>query len=184
MVRVTLGIQQPPSAGAGARRCVLFLDEPSAGLDPQSRIDLWAMITELRQVHGVTVFLSTHYLEEADALCDRVMIIDRGRIVVEDSPQHLRDQLAHDVVVIEVESQPELARTALQGRRDVLEVAEDGLTLRVTGERGDQLLMELVRTLDRAGANVRSIRVERPSLEDVFVAATGKAVGVPTAGTR
>lgn len=152
---------------------VLFLDEPSAGLDPQSRMDLWAMVSGLRARRGMTVFLSTHYLEEADAMCDRVMIIDHGRIVAEDSPAHLKDQLAHDVVMIEVDSDVEAAREALAGRQDILSVSVDSpTTLRVTGERGDQLLMELLRALDRAGATVRSIRVERPSLDDVFVAAT------------
>jgi ABC-2 type transport system ATP-binding protein len=163
-VDVALGLIHRPD--------VLFLDEPSAGLDPQSRLDLWAMIAALRAEQGMTVFLSTHYLEEADALCDRVMIIDRGRVVAQDSPAHLKEQLAHDVVVIEVDSDVHAARAALAGRDDVLEVSAAGTTLKVTCERGDRLLTELLRALDRAGATVRSIRLERPSLDDVFLAAT------------
>jgi len=155
---------------------VLFLDEPSAALDPQSRSMLWDHVREVRETHGTTVFLSTHYLDEADALCDRVLIIDRGRIVAEDSPANLKQQLGHDVVTMELVSGAARAGIALAEHPAVRDVQVDGETLRLTVEHNDRVLLEFLRTLDGADVEPTSIQVVRPTLDDVFLSLTGRSL--------
>ncbi|MGW5608461.1 ATP-binding cassette domain-containing protein [Streptomyces sp. NPDC003753] len=155
---------------------VLFLDEPSAALDPQSRSMLWEHVRDVRDTHGTTVFLSTHYLDEADALCDRVLIIDRGQIVAEDSPANLKRQLAHDVVTVEVASGADRAGAALAEHPAVRDVRVDGETVRLTVENNDRVLLEFLRTLDRAGVEPTSVQVVRPTLDDVFLSITGRSL--------
>ncbi|MGY3520309.1 ATP-binding cassette domain-containing protein [Micromonospora sp. PTRAS2] len=156
---------------------LIFLDEPTVGLDPTSRNNIWSYIRRLRDDLGTTIFLSTHYLDEADALCDRVLIIDKGRIVAEDSPEDLKQRVAGDILVIETadETQVPVALATLAPRDDIRDVTVDGATLRVGLEHGDQSLMAFMRLLDAAEVKVVSVRVERPSLDDVFAAMTGTA---------
>jgi ABC-2 type transport system ATP-binding protein len=153
---------------------VLFLDEPTTGLDPASRLTVW---DEVRRINaaGTTVFLTTQYLEEADQLCDRLAIIDAGRIVAEGTPESLKAEMGHDVVTLELAgadaAATETAVAALPGLERV--VAEtDALALYV--EDGTGSIAEIVRRLDRASITVASIAVARPSLDDVFLQATGR----------
>jgi ABC-2 type transport system ATP-binding protein len=154
---------------------VLFLDEPTTGLDPQSRIRLWDEIRNLRG-HGTTVFLTTHYLEEADALCDRLAIIDHGKIVVEGTPVELKRQVAGDVVTLGVAGDQEQALTVLQSLPFVREAGlEDGV-IRLYVEKGESAMPQILRALDGAGLELQTISLSRPSLDDVFLRQTGRAL--------
>ncbi|HSQ66042.1 MAG TPA: ATP-binding cassette domain-containing protein [Polyangiaceae bacterium] len=157
---------------------VLFLDEPTIGLDPQSRHVIWDLLRDLRQGDALTISLTTHYLDEADALCDRVAIVDAGRIVALGSPAELKARVpGSDTISIGLAEPPPPERLAelraAAGVRDVS--AEDGeLTLRV--DDGARLLPRLIEDIAATGATVRSASVDRISLEDVFIHFTGKSL--------
>jgi ABC-2 type transport system ATP-binding protein len=173
---VALGIVHEPT--------VLFLDEPTTGLDPQNRANLWDHLRSLRE-QGTTVFLTTHYLEEADSLCDRVMILDHGSIVAEGSPRELKRQVMGDSVLLEVADEPNglaRARGALEGAGFVREMATtaDGL-LRLYVDDGARALPEVLRRLDAIDVNVKTISLSAPSLDDVFLAKTGRSLRDGTA---
>jgi ABC-2 type transport system ATP-binding protein len=154
---------------------LLFLDEPTTGLDPQSRARLWDEVRRLRE-GGVTVFLTTHYLEEADALCDRLAIIDHGRIVSEGTPGELKRQVAGDVVTLGVAGDREAALELMRGQAFVREgAAEDGL-LRLYVDHGESAMPSILRLLDAAGLELQTISLTRPSLDDVFLRQTGRSL--------
>jgi ABC-2 type transport system ATP-binding protein len=155
---------------------LVFLDEPTAGLDPQARSNLWDHVRRLRSERDVTVFLTTHYLDEADALCDRILVIDHGRIVAEGTPDELKRRISGDVVAIQVKGEPEQARAALAGLADVRDVAVNGSTLRLTVDRGDEALPGLLRALDAASVPLAAIQLHRPTLDDVFLTLTGRSL--------
>lgn len=157
---------------------VLFLDEPTSGLDPQARSALWDHIRRLRDDLGTTVFLTTHYLDEADALCDRVLIIDSGRIVREGNPEELKRQVSGDLVTVDVtgDDYADRAKTALAERPDVRDLSVAGSRLRLTVAHGDQAVMDVMRTLDAAGIPLASINLARPSLDQVFLTVTGRSL--------
>ena len=154
---------------------LVFLDEPTSGLDPQGRARLWEEIRRLRQ-DGMTVFLTTHYLEEADVLCDRLSIIDHGKIVAEGTPDQLKRQIAGDVVKVGVGGSPEAALELLGGQPYVREAtAEDG-AVRLTVDHGEAVMPAILRLLDGAGFDLRTISLSRPSLDDVFLRKTGRSL--------
>jgi ABC-2 type transport system ATP-binding protein len=155
---------------------LVFLDEPTTGLDPQSRGNLWQHIRRLRDELGTTVFLTTHYLDEADALCDRVLVIDYGRIVAEGTPEELKRRIAGDVITLTVNAGPQAAREVLAGQPGVREAMVAGRALRLTVEHGEEALPGLLRALDAAGLSLDSIQLARPSLDDVFFAVTGRSL--------
>ncbi len=153
---------------------VLFLDEPTTGLDPASRLTIWEEVRRINAM-GTTVFLTTQYLEEADRLCDRVAIIDEGRIVAAGTPEELKSRLGHDVVSVALDGADATATRAAVGELPGLDrvvVERDALALYV--QDGPALLAEVVRRLDREGIRVGPIAVARPSLDDVFLQATGR----------
>jgi ABC-2 type transport system ATP-binding protein len=154
---------------------LILLDEPSTGLDPQSRGNLWRHIRALRDEHGATVFLTTHYLDEADALCDRILVIDHGRIVAEGTPDELKCKVSGDLVTIEV-SAPAPAATiaAAVAGATAPTVTDDAVSFRVP--EGRTALPVLLRDLDRAGITVTSIQTHRPTLDDVFLTLTGRSL--------
>jgi ABC-2 type transport system ATP-binding protein len=156
---------------------LVFLDEPTTGLDPQSRANLWEHIRALRAEHNVTVFLTTHYLDEADSLCDRILVIDHGKIVAEGSPDELKAQLSGDGITVEVppESVTDAAEVAAQ-LPDASEVTTTDNAVRFRVPKGDKALPELLRALDAKGVAMTSIQVQRPSLDDVFLAMTGRSL--------
>src|SRR5262249_11322710 len=154
---------------------LVFLDEPTAGLDPQGRSHLWDHIRRLRGQYDTTVFLTTHYLDEADALCDRILIIDHGRIVAEGTPEQLKRRIAGDVIPVEVAGGADRAQAALAGHAAVREVAVADHALRLTVEHGEQALAGLLRALDAARVELASVRLARPTLDDGFLTLTGRA---------
>jgi ABC-2 type transport system ATP-binding protein len=156
---------------------LIFLDEPTTGLDPQSRANLWEHIRRLRSEQGATVFLTTHYLEEADALCDRLLVIDSGRIVAEGSPNELKARVSGDMLSVGVapESLTTTAEVAgsLEGAHEVS--TSDG-EVRFRMPRADTALPLLLRELDNRGITMTSIQIQRPTLDDVFLTLTGRSL--------
>lgn len=155
---------------------LVFLDEPTTGLDPQSRSNLWGHIRRLRHERGTTIFLTTHYLDEADALCDRILIIDHGRIVAEGTPDELKRRISGDVVTLTVNRDADVAKGLLAELAYVRETTVAGQTLRLTVEHGEEALPELLRTLDRTGLRLVSVQLARPTLDDVFLTLTGRSL--------
>lgn len=154
---------------------LLFLDEPTTGLDPQSRARVW---DEVRRMHdrGTTVFLTTHYLDEADALCDRISIIDHGKIVAEGTPEKLKQEVAGDIVTINVTGDPNRAIDLLKDQPFVREAnIEDGL-VRLYVDHGESAMPTVLRLLDSAGLQLTTIGLHRPSLDDVFLRKTGRSL--------
>ncbi len=157
---------------------LLFLDEPTAGLDPPGRADLWAHVRDLRDRAGLTVFLSTHYLDEADALCDRVLVMDAGAIAGSGTPDDLKAAVAGDAVTLTVDdpAAAALAAARLPGAADVV---VDGDRVRLRVPRGDVALPVLLRELDGAGLALHAVTVQRPTLDDVFQTMTGRPLQAP-----
>jgi ABC-2 type transport system ATP-binding protein len=152
---------------------ILFLDEPTTGLDPQSRTALWDEVGRLAREEGVTVFLTTQYLEEADVLADRVGIIDHGKIVAEGTPEELKATIGRATVVATPKDIEQLgAATAILERFGELTRASPGATAVMLNGKGD--LADVLRALDREGILVDDLRLHAPSLDDVFLAKTGR----------
>jgi ABC-2 type transport system ATP-binding protein len=153
---------------------VLFLDEPTTGLDPASRLTVWAEVRRINAA-GTTVFLTTQYLEEADQLCNRVAIIDAGRIVAEGTPERLKAEMGHDVVTLALDGADcEATEAAMGGLPGLERVVSESDALALYVEDGANSIAEIVRRLDRDGITVGAISVSRPSLDDVFLKATGR----------
>jgi ABC-2 type transport system ATP-binding protein len=167
-VDIALGIIHAPK--------VVFLDEPTTGLDPQSRAHMWDEIRRLR-AEGMTVFITTHYLDEADALCDRIAIIDNGEIVAENTPDALKLEIAGDVVTIGLNGSTPHAAELLDGAEFVrkLETPEQG-GLRLYVDNGAVAIPAILRALDGEGIAPQSIELHRPSLDDVFLTKTGRSL--------
>ena len=154
---------------------LVFLDEPSTGLDPQSRANLWNHIRGLRDREGATILLTTHYLDEADALCDRILIVDQGKIVASGTPTELKRRISGDVVTFEVDDAAR-ATTLLEALPAARDVTATPGGLRVTVDQGDVEAVPLMRALDAAGIQVGALRVAHPSLDDVFLTLTGRSL--------
>nr|BFF08913.1 hypothetical protein GCM10025699_02160 [Microbacterium flavescens] len=157
---------------------LIFLDEPSTGLDPQSRANLWQHILDLRRKYGTTVFLTTHYLEEADRYAERVMVMDKGRVIADDTATALKANLAGDVLTFGFASEADTAAAvAVVQRLTDREVRrEGGAEVTLTAPDGDALLPTAVRALDAAGIQVRRATGVPPTLDDVFLALTGRTL--------
>jgi ABC-2 type transport system ATP-binding protein len=161
---------------------ILFLDEPTIGLDPQTRSSVWGYITELKKREAITIFLTTHYMDEAEQ-CDRIAIIDGGRIVALDTPEALKQKVGKDVVCLRT-ADDDAAVAALQRIFQVEPTRGEG-SIRFTVAQGDRFVPRLFSEL---GVPIRSISVARPSLDDVFMFFTGTSIrdadGSAAAGTR
>lgn len=168
-VEIALGIIHEPK--------IVFLDEPTTGLDPQSRAHMWDEIRRLRR-DGMTVFITTHYLDEADALCDRIAIMDNGEVVAEGTPAELKREISGDVVLVglDLAATPQAAQS-LDGEPYVnkLETVDEG-GLRLYVDEGAVAIPQVLRRLDNAGLDLRSIELHRPSLDDVFLTKTGRSL--------
>ncbi|EFC83995.1 ATP-binding cassette domain-containing protein [Parafrankia sp. EUN1f] len=157
---------------------LVFLDEPTAGLDPQSRANLWTHIRSLRDDAGVTVVLTTHYLDEADALADRILVMDGGLIVANDTPAALKSRVAGDVVRLGL---PDLqardrAEAVVKEAHPIRDLVATDTGLHVTVDDGTVAVAPILRGLDAAGLSPTSISVERPTLDDVFLTLTGRTL--------
>jgi ABC-2 type transport system ATP-binding protein len=153
---------------------ILFLDEPTTGLDPQSRSALWDEVVRLKRDEGVTVFLTTQYLEEADVLADRVGIIDHGRIVAEGTPASLKAEIGRPTVeAVPTEGTKPSALEEIFGRFGALQPSTTGVAVRLDG-KGD--LADIVRALDSAQLKVVDLHLHAPTLDDVFLAKTGRSL--------
>jgi ABC-2 type transport system ATP-binding protein len=166
---IALGLMHSPS--------MLFLDEPSTGLDPHSRANLWEHVLKLRRETGMTIFLTTHYLEEADTMAERVMIMDNGQLIADDTPARLKANLAGDRITVRVSNgdAPAAAELAanLPQSRDV--TVTDG-TVAVTVGEGEALLPEFIKRLHEHAVDIAAATVRRPTLDDVFLGLTGRSL--------
>ena len=156
---------------------VLFLDEPTTGLDPEVRADMWQEIERLGRDEGITVLLTTHYLEEADRLAADLAIVDRGRVVASGSPDALKRELSGDAVQVELETELNGAGAALDRLAGLREVSLDGRTLRARADDGARAVPAVLATLDSHGVGVASVTVARPSLDDVYLRHAGRTFG-------
>lgn len=162
------------ASGLVHRPRLLFLDEPTTGVDPTTRVALWSELREL-QDHGVSIFLTTHYLEEADRLCDRLAIVDRGILVAEGAPEALKEEVSADVVTVCLESgETESGRAALADL-GILRPAEDGAVSLETPQ-GATAAVSVMERLQAAGIRPRSVSISRPTLDDVFFRKTGQKI--------
>jgi ABC-2 type transport system ATP-binding protein len=154
---------------------VLFLDEPTLGLDPQTRNHLWTYIAALNREKQVTIIVTTHYMEEADRLCDEVAIIDHGRIIASDTPAALKRQIGGDVVAIQTTDDARVlpfleALPAVKGA----EIRDGAISVKV--DQADRHIAELVTACGQDGVSVTSLAVHKPTLEDVFLHFTGRTI--------
>jgi ABC-2 type transport system ATP-binding protein len=163
---------------------VLFLDEPTTGLDPEVRAEMWGELSRLTG-EGLTVLLTTHYLEEADNLASRLAIVDKGRIVAEGSPDELKRELRGDAIHLELAEASEngTVRSALDGIGGVGEVLVDGRALHARAADGARAVPGVLAALEEAGIEVASVTVARPSLDDVYLRYTGRTFSQAEAET-
>jgi ABC-2 type transport system ATP-binding protein len=156
---------------------VLFLDEPTTGLDPEVRAQMWLEISGLASEHGKTVLLTTHYLEEADQLAGLLAIVDRGKVVAQGTPDELKRELRGDAVHVELAGASDLngsVHAALSGVPGVRDVTVDGRALRARADDGGRAVPAVLQALEAHGIAVAEVRVARPSLDDVYLRYTGR----------
>jgi len=162
---------------------IMFLDEPTLGLDPQTRRNIWEHIQMLNKREKITILLTTHYMDEADYLCDRVGIIDHGRIIALDKPEKLKDELEGDIVSLEV-LQPKKYAEVFRGVKYVKEVKVVGDQLHLTVTGGEKTIPKLMEIVRRRGNKVRSVGLRSPTLEDVFISYTGRGIRDEEGGVK
>ena len=156
---------------------LIFMDEPTTGLDPQARANLWEHIRGLRE-RGATIFLTTHYLDEADALCDRILVIDHGKIVASGTPEELKQQVSGDAVKLTLAdaSQVETVSKIASSLPGATEAETDSNTVTFRIPQGGSVLPGLLRSIDLQGIELAGVEVHRPTLDDVFLTMTGRSL--------
>ena len=155
---------------------LLFLDEPTTGLDPQARRQLWDLVDRLRQM-GRTIILTTHYMDEAERLCDRIAIVDRGRVIARGTPRELIRSLgAEQVVEVTVEGEDAVASGAMEALPGVLRARRDAATWTLQVTAAHETLPALLQLASQANVRILELRTHSPTLEDVFVSLTGRAL--------
>ncbi len=157
---------------------VLFLDEPTLGLDPQTRNHIWEYIRKLNREEGVTIVLTTHYMEEADHLCNRIAIIDHGEIVALDTPEELKNMLGGDVIMLELEKPENIPRLRAIYKEDgcACIVSQKNKDIFITVRDGERQIPHILSLASNAGIPVRSVNLRKPTLDDVFLHFTGRAI--------
>jgi ABC-2 type transport system ATP-binding protein len=154
---------------------VLFLDEPTTGLDPEVRAEMWLQIASLARDRGKTVLLTTHYLEEADQLAARLAIVDRGKVVADGTPEELKRELRGDAIQFELAADSNgVAHRALEGLAGIRDIVLEGRTLRLRADDGGRVVPALLQALKENDIEVAEVRVARPSLDDVYLRHTGR----------
>lgn len=164
---------------------VLFLDEPTLGLDPQTRRHIWNYILRLNREENITMLLTTHYMDEADALCNRVAIIDRGKIVAMDTPTNLKDLMGGDVVTVKAaHKKDETLRSKLLSVENVSDVkfVEDNLV--ITAVKGERVIPSILEVIGAHGLKAEFVTLREPTLEDVFLKYTGRAMKDESEGAK
>jgi ABC-2 type transport system ATP-binding protein len=165
---VAMGLLHRPRA--------LFLDEPTTGLDPEARADMWLEIERLAKEEQMTILLTTHYMEEADRLASQLAIVDRGKIVVEGAPEQLKSDLHGDTIQVELlDSESAAARLALERVDDLIDVKLDGRMLRARAGDGGAAVPAVLSALENHGVRAASVTLARPSLEQVYLRHAGRA---------
>ena len=164
---IALGMMHSPE--------IIFLDEPTTGLDPQNRANLWKKILQLKE-QGVTILLTSHYLEEVDALADQLAIIDHGKIVARGTPQELKQQISGDIVTIGMKKDRHSDAISVFKKEDAIirEIITGEENLRLYVEKGESALPQILRLLDQAKIELDTIQLSMPSLDDVFLKKTGR----------
>jgi ABC-2 type transport system ATP-binding protein len=153
---------------------VLFLDEPTVGLDPQARLDLWEILRDLHR-QGRTIIMTTHYMEEADRLCDRIGIVDRGKLLALDTPARLKERAPGGTLIeLQVDADAQGVVPAVSALAGVLRAEVRDGVLRVFSDRGGRIISPLIQIVEDAGLHVRNIGLTEPSLETLFVSLTGR----------
>jgi len=158
---------------------ILFLDEPTTGLDPQSRSAIWSYLEKINKEDGITIFLTTQYLEEADKLCKRLSIIDVGKIVASGSPKELKQEIGADSIRISLENcdkDKEKAKELIKSLTDVNQILDSEECLTVYAKNAGLLIADIVRALDSSDIRLASVTFSSPSLDDVFMKHTGKRI--------
>jgi ABC-2 type transport system ATP-binding protein len=153
---------------------VLFMDEPTTGLDPEVRAEMWHEIGRLSRERGKTVLLTTHYLEEADQLAAQLAIVDRGKVVAAGTPEELKSEMRGDAINVELASPPGQLNGTLSEVAGIRDVALDGRVLRARADDGGRAVPAVLQALEAHGIEVASVTVARPSLDDVYLRYTGR----------
>jgi len=154
---------------------VLFLDEPTLGLDPQTRRHIWKYIKKMNDEHNVTILVTTHYMEEADYLCDRVAVIDHGEIIALDTPNKLKEKMGENVIAVEVSDSKEFCKL-FKKEKCTKKVKRVNGKVYLTVKDGEKLIPKIVRESEKNGIEVKSITMHQPTLEDVFIQLTGRKI--------
>jgi len=154
---------------------VLFLDEPTIGLDPQTRRKIWNYILQLNEKENITIILTTHYMEEADELCDRIAIIDHGKIIKLDTSEKLKDSLGGDIIRVGTNKPKELM-ALLQKNKMFTSVKQFDSSIEITTQDGSKAIPKIIETAQDAKIDVEYTTLKRPTLEDVFISLTGKEI--------
>ena len=165
---------------------IMFLDEPTTGLDPQTRATVWDYLEQLNKSEGITIFLTTQYLEEADRLCQRLCIVDQGKIVAQGTPAELKSEIGADAITITMkdgqgksdDSLKAKGRQLLQSLPNIMNVVDSGDGLTIYAKDGGYFVPDLVRAFDKSDIKLVSINLSTPSLDDVFLKHTGKRIRV------
>ncbi|MDG6244623.1 MAG: ATP-binding cassette domain-containing protein [Methanolobus sp.] len=157
---------------------VLFLDEPTLGLDPQTRNHIWDYIRKLNREKNITMVLTTHYMEEADMLCNRIAIIDHGEIIALGTPGELKSELGGDIITLKFPGEEDAAKMAekYNGNPDFKEMTSSGTTVRITSTDGERAIPELLQMTAELGLRIESVSLRKPTLDDVFLHHTGKNI--------
>ncbi|MGB9675885.1 MAG: ATP-binding cassette domain-containing protein [Candidatus Bathyarchaeales archaeon] len=154
---------------------VLFLDEPTLGLDVQTRAATWDYIKRLKKEYGMTLFMTTHYLEEADALCDRIAIIDHGKIIVTGTPSELKDGLGGDIITISIKENADVTEI-IRSVKNVKEVKNEDGAYRIKAEAGELTAPLIIEALRKKGYTVTKLSLTEPTLNEVYLEYTGRAM--------
>jgi len=155
---------------------VLFLDEPTLGLDAQTRRHIWDYIKKLNKRNKVTIILTTHYMEEADYLCDRIAIMDHGKFIAIDTPDKLKDLIGGDVISLEIDGNPGIIIEKLRAIDWIKTINQRNGILSMTVEKGERKIPKLIDLAQKNGIKVNSVHLRKPSLEDVFLYFTGRTI--------
>ncbi|MBS7605589.1 MAG: ATP-binding cassette domain-containing protein [Candidatus Bathyarchaeia archaeon] len=154
---------------------IFFLDEPTLGLDVQTRVAIWDYIRRLKDEYDITIFMTTHYMEEADALCDRIAIIDYGKIVALDSPSNLKNTLGGDIITLAIKENIDVTEI-IRSVENVKDVKYDGRVYRIKAESGEITAPLIIEALRRKGYTVTKLFLSKPTLDEVYLEYTGRSM--------